>query len=120
MYAFEGGVSGTSVTDETVFVEGNTIICSGNNNALLTYSNDKILDTDYMGPSSRYFTRKYDEGLFVMAADTNGMEWIRAVSEFGNSEGEIAAESYSYKGYTGYLLKVFGNEKNGVNKWIIF
>lgn len=51
-------------------------ILSTNIRSELQYTNSKIVETDAFGKGSKYFTRKYPEGLFAFAADNNGAKWF--------------------------------------------
>ena len=59
--------------------------------------------------------------MFVLAADTVKTEWFQVFSNYGrDGEGGSAAETYTYQGYTAYVLRIWGTDDAGINKMFVF
>jgi hypothetical protein len=70
---------------------------------------------------SSYITKKYEQGLFALAADTKGVEYFQVWSNYGrDGEGGSEANTFEHDGFTCYALRIWGTGDAGVNKMIIF
>ena len=119
-HAFAEGDTGFNIGDggNDMFDGGN--ILSTNLRSELQYTSSKIVSTDAFGRGSRYFTRKFPEGLFVMAAENNGAAWFQVLSNYGaDDEGEGVATTIEYRDFTSYVLRISGTEDASVTKIIV-
>jgi hypothetical protein len=56
-----------------------------------------------------------------LAADTKDTEWFRVWSNYGrDGKGGSAANTYKYKGFVCYVLRIWGTTDASVNKMIVF
>lgn len=74
IYDFDQGEYGNNIGDggEDLFNGGNFL--ATNLEIDFDYSNDEIMTNDVFGEGSAYFTKKYEGAVFMMAADSNGVE----------------------------------------------
>lgn len=73
-YPFQEGETGFNIGDggEDMFDGGNMM--STELEESIQYSNNVISQSDAFGKESRYFTRKFSEGLFAFGAQNRGAE----------------------------------------------
>jgi len=79
----------------------------------IPYTNSTVIDTNFFGPGSRYFTAKY-QGLFVMGADLNGIESFHVNGQLdSDGQGFIFGDVLNYEnGVSNYSGFVFKNEQS--------
>jgi hypothetical protein len=86
----------------------------------LQYTNSRIVTTDAFGQGSRYFTRKFPEGLFALAAENRGAKWFQVFSNYGaDNEGEGVAATVVFRDFVSYVLQVSGTEDASVTKIMV-
>ncbi len=121
VYAFTEGTSGYSITDGglNMYDAGNLISTNLNAGQPVAYSDGAISTDQNLGNSSRYFTRK-QPGLFVMAADLNGVSTLRFRGGLGaDGAGTATGEIIHLHGYVGFLKRVSGSSVTSVNHLVI-
>ncbi|MBB5040468.1 Ig-like domain-containing protein [Prosthecobacter dejongeii] len=121
VYAFTEGTSGYSITDGglNMYDAGNLISTNLNAGQAVAYSDGAISTDQNLGNSSRYFTRK-QPGLFVMAADLNGVSTLRFRGGLGaDGAGTATGEIIHLHGYVGFLKRVSGSSVTSVNHLVI-
>ena len=122
-YDFLDGITGTYIVDG-----GNDMYDGGNilNTSIgtsIAYSQDEIALHSYLGEGGQYFTRKYD-GLFVFAADINGIEYFEITGDLGsdgqgNTDGAILEMDLHGKTYYGFVNRIYNAYDPSVNHLVI-
>ena len=87
-FAFAEGVTGLAIDDGgyDMYDGGNFLGTNISSGSYLSYSNNAIVTSALLGAGGRYFTRKYD-GLFVLAADINGLGHFEITGNLGADGG---------------------------------
>ena len=122
-YDFYDGVTGYSINDggNDMYDGGN--ILNTNLGSYLEYSDDMITGSTYLGEGGQYFTRKYD-GLFVFAADINGLEYFEITGDlgadgYGNTDGSILEVNLYGRTFYGFVNRIYNAYDPSVNHLII-
>ena len=122
-YAFTEGAIGNNIGDG-----GNDMYDGGNFlgtsiGSFLPYSDNLITANAFLGTGGQYFTRKYD-GLFVFAADVNGLGHFEITGDLG-ADGTGATDSSVITvvrdgtTYRGFVKRVYSAGDPSVNHIII-
>ena len=85
-YSFSEGSSSNVIVDGGNDMYDNGNYLSTNNSSSFSYSDNAILSNTIFGTGGKYFTRKLD-GLFVLAADMNSVNWFRVSGNYGSDGG---------------------------------
>ncbi|MHA3774436.1 M36 family metallopeptidase [Verrucomicrobiota bacterium sgz303538] len=122
-FNFLEGVTGSYISDG-----GNDMYDSGNylNTNLgnsLAYSDTTIATSALLGAGGQYFTRKYD-GLWVFAADINGLSYFEISGNLGADSGgstdsSVLSAVRDGVTYRGFVKRVYGTSDPSVNHLII-
>ncbi len=122
-YDFRDGVTGYSISDggNDMYDGGNAL--STNFGGSIIYSDNVINGSSLLGPSGRYFTRKYP-GLFVMAADAENLTYFQISGKLGadgggSADGSILETEFNGIKYLGFVKRVFNTWDPSVNHLII-
>ena len=122
-YAFTEGVTGTNITDGggDMYDGGNYL--GSNLGSYINYSENSIANNALLGSGGQYFTRKLD-GLWVFAADVNGLGYFEVTGNLGADGGgstDSAILSVVREGvtYRGFVKRVYGTTDPSVNHLII-
>jgi len=122
-YSFVDGVTGSSIGDggEDMYDGGNLL--SVDNGSALLYSNDVIIPNNMLGSNGAYFTRKYP-GLFVFAADINGVDRFSLDGDLGADGsgfvfGAQLTMAHGGAGYKGFVKRVHNSNDPSINHLII-
>ncbi|MBN2519993.1 MAG: hypothetical protein JXB17_05785, partial [Bacteroidales bacterium] len=122
-YDFTDGVTGTNISDGTgdMYDGGNYL--GTNLGQYISYSDNSINTSSYLGTNCSYFTRKYT-GLFVFCAELNGINYFEITGNLGADGGgsvDTARIHYQYfgKDYYGYIKRVYNAGDPSVNHLII-
>ncbi|MFI5371268.1 MAG: choice-of-anchor D domain-containing protein [Candidatus Eisenbacteria bacterium] len=122
-YDFTDGVTGHAIVDggNDMFDLGNVL--NTDLSGSLPYSDGIITTHAMFGPGGRYFTRKYP-GLFVLAADLDGVSSFRITGDLGaDGAGSVDAATLQVTQggvhYRGYVKRVYGSGDASVNHLII-
>ncbi len=119
---FEGETGDAIVDGGNDMYDGGNVLGT-NLGGPLSYSDNAIAASTFLGDSGRYFTRKYP-GLFVFAGD------LDAVAEFlitgnlgadgaGSADGSILETTVNGVSYTGFVKRVFNAFDPSVNHLVI-
>ena len=90
----------------------------------IPYSDNEITSSSiYLGEDGQYFTRKYD-GLFVFAADINGIDYFEITGNLGadgsgNTDGSVLELDLYGKTYYGFVNRVYNAYDPSVNHLVI-
>ncbi|UCH85171.1 MAG: choice-of-anchor D domain-containing protein, partial [Candidatus Latescibacterota bacterium] len=121
-YDFSGGESGYYITDGggDMYDGGNYLSTNFGN---IIYSDNVIVNSAYFGAGGRYFTRKYP-GLFVLAADMNGVQYFEISGNLGadgsgSADGAILQARVSGIDFYGFVKRVYNAYDPSVNHLII-
>jgi hypothetical protein len=120
-HAFAEGESGNNIGDGggDMFDGGNILITDHEED--IEYSNNKVTESKAFGAGSKYITKKYEQGLFMLAADMENTEYFQVFSNYGrDGKGDSEAHTFKKDGFTCYALRIWGTDDAGVNKMIIF
>lgn len=121
-YDFFEGETGTFIADG-----GNDMYDVGNflNTELgnLGYTNGTIIPSPVLGPTGRYFTRKFP-GLFVLGAELDGTNVFMTSGNlgadgFGNVDGAVLQTTRAGTVYRAFVKRVFNAFNPSVNHMII-
>jgi len=123
-YDFPGGESGTSILTYGYGMyrdRGNYLRADGG--IPLSYTNGAIATSYYLGPTGRYFTRKFP-GLFVFVADLDDVDHfsISGVLDAGGAGSVDVTELTATVGaehYRGFVKRVHGTSGPSVNHLVI-
>jgi hypothetical protein len=123
LYDFSEGTSGSYIFDGglDMFDYGNYL--NTDLGSAIPYSDSVITANPAFGPHGQYFTRKYP-GLFVMAADLEGVTTFRITGDLGaDGLGSVDAATLSVTlggiHYLGFVKRVYGAGDASVNHLII-
>jgi subtilisin family serine protease len=118
-YDFNEGVSGSSIADggDDMYDGGNFL--GTPMGGPLPYTNGVISSDPALGPSGRYFTRKYT-GLFVAVMDLDGVGSFRIEGDlgadgYGMVDGGVLELNFGGLLYRGYTKRVSGAGDPSVN-----
>jgi subtilisin family serine protease len=122
-YNFSDGITGASISDggNDMYDGGNSL--NTNLGTFLPYSNGIIASSALLGSGGRYFTRKYD-GLFVLAADINGLSYFETSGNLGadgsgTADGAVLTVQRGSTTYYGYVKRVYNAGDPSVNHLMI-
>ena len=122
-YDFYDGTSGSRISDGgyDMYDYGNYL--STNLGGYLTYQDNAVVGSSYLGATGRYFTRKYP-GLFVLGADLDGVGEFRisgglGADGLGDIDGTALSLRYFGTTYYGFVKRVYGAYEPSVNHLII-
>jgi subtilisin family serine protease len=122
-YNFTEGVTGYYIGDggDDMYDGGNFL--ATNIGGYIYYSNNTIASSSYFGSGGRYFTKK-DNGLFVLAADINGINFFEISGDLGadgsgDVDGSILQSVINGRTYYGFVKRVYNAYDPSVNHLII-
>ena len=123
-YDFVDGVTGYYIGDGggDMYDVGN--ILNTDLGSQIPYSDNEITSSSiYLGEDGQYFTRKYD-GLFVFAADINGIDYFEITGNLGadgsgNTDGSVLELDLYGKTYYGFVNRVYNAYDPSVNHLVI-
>ena len=122
-FDYSDGISGTNIGDggSDMYDGGNFL--NTNLGFSIPYSDNVISTHAAVGASGSYFTRKYP-GLFVFAADLDGVDYFEITGNLGadgsgTASEEIITVANNCDAYTGFVKRVFGAGDPSVNHLII-
>lgn len=123
IFNFSDGVFGNSIGDGggDMYDGGNRL--NTNLGFSIPYSDNLITSNAGVGPTGSYFTRKHP-GLFVFAADIDGVDYFEITGNLGADGGgtasdEIITLTNSCGTFTGFVKRVSGAGDPSVNHLII-
>jgi subtilisin family serine protease len=121
-FDFSEGVTGSSIVDG-----GNDMYDGGNflstELGTLNYSDGVIVNSGVLGPSGRYFTRKYP-GLFLLVADHDSIGTFAISGNLGadgagSVDGSILQVASAGVNYRAFVKRVYGAGDPSVNHMVI-
>lgn len=122
-YDFEEGISGTSISDggNDMYDGGNSLFTSLG--GALTYSDNAISTSSYLGATGAYFTRKFN-GLFVFVADIQGVNYFEINGNLGadgsgSADGAVLETELYGIHYRGFVKRVFNAGDPSINHLVI-
>jgi subtilisin family serine protease len=121
-FLFSEGETGTSIGDggSDMYDGGNFLSTEF---GTFNYSNNTIVGTSLLGPTGRYFTRKYP-GLFVFVGDADGITRFEINGNLGadgsgSVDGAVLEVSVGARAYLGFTKRVYGAGDPSVNHLVI-
>ena len=122
-FDFLDGVTGSYIEDGGNDMYDNGNFLTTNLGGALPYSDGTILSNSILGPTGRYFTRKYP-GLFVLAADLDGVTEFTIDGNLGADgggavDGAVLTASLQGSQYRAFSKRVYDSGDPSVNHLIV-
>lgn len=124
LFLFEDGVEGNNISDggNDMYDGGNFLQVDDGFNSI-PYADDMIQGLADLGNGGQYFTRKFP-GLFLFAADLNGVSTFRITGNLGaDGDGQVVGSEinifFNGANYKGFVKKVHGTSDPSVNHLVI-
>ena len=122
-YDFTEGATGDHIVDggSNLYDQGNYLNTPFG--TFIDYSDGQVVDSAEFGSEGRYFTRKVP-GLFVCAADLDGVDWFRIRGNLGQDgagfvDGTMLKAKVGGADYLGFVKRVYGASTPSVNHLVI-